>query len=152
MKWGRILLAAVAVPIADLLVIALVVTGYAFKLAFQAQGAPDQVRITQFAEQFGRSSWFVIAALLTVPAATWAAAHSAHRAARRHGTVVGVIAGIATSFPGLTLSLQTLGEFALMVAAGWLGGLSAGRVGSGDPTGTDTHAGGFRKLTDSRKR
>ena len=140
MKWGRILLAAVAVPVADLLVITLVVTGYAFKLAFQAQGAPDQVRITQFAEQFGRSSWFVIAAFLTVPAATWVA-HSAHRAARRHGTVVGVIAGIATSFPGLTLSLQTLGEFALMVAAGWLGGLLAGRVGSGNPSRTDTHMG-----------
>ena len=140
MKWGRLLLAAVAVPVADLLVITLVVTGYAFKLAFQARGAPDQVRITQFAEQFGRSSWFVIAALLTVPAAMWVA-HSAHRAARRHGTVVGVIAGIATSFPGLNLGLQTLGEFALMVAAGWLGGLLAGRVGSGNPSRTDTHVG-----------
>jgi hypothetical protein len=140
MKWGRILLAAVAVPVADLLVIILVVTAYAFKLAFQAQGAPDQLRITQFAEQFGRSSWFVIAALLTIPAATWVA-HSAHRAARCHGAVVGVIAGIAISLPGLTLSVQTLGEFALMVAAGWLGGLLAGRVGSRRPSRNNTHVG-----------
>jgi hypothetical protein len=140
MKWGRILLAAVAVPVADLLVITLVVTAYAFKLAFQARGAPDQVRITQFAEQFGRSSWFVIAAILTLLAAAWVA-HSGHRAARRHGAVVGVIAGITTSFPGLTLSLQTLGEFALTVAAGVLGGLLAGRVGNGSPPGRNAHRG-----------
>jgi hypothetical protein len=140
MKWRRILLAAVAVPVADLLVITLVVTGYAFKLAFRAQGAPDQVRITQFAEQFGRSSWFVIAALLTLPAAMWAA-RGAPRAARRHGTTVGVIAGIATSFPGLRLSLQTVGELALMVAAGWLGGWLAGRAGSGKASTTNTHVG-----------
>jgi hypothetical protein len=131
MKWGRILLAAAAVPIADLLVITLVVTGYAFKLAFQAQGAPDQVRITQFAEQFGRSSWFLIAAILTVPAAAWAAC-SAHRAKRRHGTAVGVIAGVVTLLPGFTLNLRALGEFALVGAAGLLGGLLADRVSHGN--------------------
>lgn len=130
MKWGRLLLTAMAVPIADLLVITLVVMGYASKRAFQAQGAPDQARITQFAEHFGRSSWFVIAVLLTVPGAMWAA-HGAPLTARRHGALVGVIAGIAVSLAGLTLSVRTLGEFALMVAAGWLGGLLAGRVGSG---------------------
>jgi hypothetical protein len=130
----------VAVPVADLLVITLVVTAYAFKLAFQARGAPDQVRITQFAEQFGRSSWFVIAAILTLLAAAWVA-RSGHRAARRHGAAVGVIAGITTSFPGLTFSLQTLGEFALTVAAGVLGGLLAGRVGKGSPSRRNAHRG-----------
>ncbi|OGV61544.1 MAG: hypothetical protein A3K18_06985 [Lentisphaerae bacterium RIFOXYA12_64_32] len=55
-RWWRILFAALAVPIADLLVITLVVTVYAFKLAFKAQGAPDQARITQFAAQFATSS------------------------------------------------------------------------------------------------
>ena len=140
MKWGRILLAAVVVPVADLLVITLVVTAYAFKLAFQARGAPDQVRITQFAEQFGRSSWFVIAAVLTLLAAAWVA-HRAHRATRRHGAVVGVIAGITTSFPGFTFSLQTLGEFALTVAAGVLGGLLAARVGEGSPSWRDARGG-----------
>jgi hypothetical protein len=133
MKWGRILLAAVAVPVADLLVITLVVTTYAFKLAIQAQGAPDQVRISQFAEQFGRSSWLVIAVLLTLAAAMWVG-RSERRAAGRHGVVVGVLAGIATSFPGLSLSLQTLGEFGLTVAAGALGGLLARRFGSGGPS------------------
>jgi CDP-diglyceride synthetase len=130
MKWRRILLAAVAVPVANLLVTTLVVTAYAVKLAFQVQGAPDQARITRFAEQFGRSSWFVIAVILTVPAAMWAA-HRAQRAVRRHGIVVGAIAGVATAIPGFHLGVRTLGEFVLMVGAGWLGGLLAGSVGSG---------------------
>lgn len=121
MGWGRILVAAVAVPIADLVVITLVVTAYAFGLAFRARGAPDQARITQFAEQFGRSSWFVIGAVLTVLAAAWASRRANH-APRLQGTVVGAIAGILLALAGLTFSLQTLGEYAVTVAAGLLGG------------------------------
>ena len=56
MKWGRILVAGIGTQAAVLLVITLVVTGYAFKLAFEVQGAPDQTRIGQFAEYLGRSS------------------------------------------------------------------------------------------------
>jgi hypothetical protein len=133
MKWGRILVAAVAIPVADFLAITLVVTAYAFGLAFRARGAPDQVRITQFAEQFGRSSWFVIAAVLTLFAAAWVVCRTNH-APRRHGAVVGVIAGIITSLPGLTFNLQTLGKFAVTVTAGVLGGWLAERIGEGRPS------------------
>ena len=140
MKWGRILLAAVAVPVADLLAITLVVTAYASNLAFKARGAPDQARITQFAEWFGRSSWFVIAVILTFLAAAWVV-RKANHAPRRHGAVVGVIAGIITSFPGLTFSLQTLGEFAVTVAAGVLGGWFAGKIGKGRPSKRGAHGG-----------
>ena len=138
MKWRRIALAAIAVPVADMLVITLVVTVYALKLAFQAQGAPDQVRITQFAERFGRSSWFVIAAILTVPAAAWAAC-GALRARRLHGIAVGVIAGVAMFFPGFTLNFRALAEFALMGAAGLLGGLLADRVSRGKQSRKNHH-------------
>ena len=126
-RWWRILFAALAVPIADLLVITLVVTVYAFKLAFKAQGAPDQARITQFAAQFGRSSWPLIAAVLTILAAVWVARQARH-AERRHGAAVGIIAGIITTVPGLTLNMQTLGDFGLIVAAGLLGGLLVARL------------------------
>jgi len=59
MKWGRILLAGIGVPLAGLLLVTLMTTGYAFKLAFEAQGAPDQTRIGPFAEHLGRSYWWV---------------------------------------------------------------------------------------------
>lgn len=141
MRWGRIILAAAAVPVADLTAITVVVTAYAFRLAFQARGAPDQVRITQFAAEFGRSSWFVLAVILTLLAAAWVA-RRAPRMEKRHGLAVGVIAGISTSLPGFGFSMRNLGEFALTVAAGAVGGWLAGRVGrtgtrpSGDLDGT----------------
>ena len=84
MKWGRILVAGIGTCVAVFLVITLVVTGYAFKLAFEVRGAPGQTRIAQFAEHLGRSSWWVLQILLTVPAAAWAVrklqrSHQLHR-------------------------------------------------------------------------
>jgi hypothetical protein len=38
MKWARILVAGIGTSVAVLLVITLVVTGYAFKLAFEVRG------------------------------------------------------------------------------------------------------------------
>jgi hypothetical protein len=44
----RICLTAFLIVLASLIVVTLAVTGYAFFLAFQARGAPDQVRIRLF--------------------------------------------------------------------------------------------------------
>ena len=72
MKWSRILVAGIGTSVAVFLVITLAATGYAFKLAFEVRGAPDQARIGQFAAYLGRSYWWVLQILLTVPAAVWA--------------------------------------------------------------------------------
>ena len=74
MRWGRILVAGIGTCVAVFLVITLVVTGYAFKRAFEVRGAPDQARIGQLAGHLGRSFWWVLQILLTVPAAAWAVA------------------------------------------------------------------------------
>ena len=78
MKWGRILVAGIGTFLAVLLVITLVVTGYAFKLAFEVRGAPNQALIAQFAEHLGRSSWWALQILLTVPGAAWTARKAQH--------------------------------------------------------------------------
>ena len=124
MRWGRILVAGIGTQAAVLLVITLVVTGYAFKLAFEVQGAPDQTRIGQFAEHLGRSSWWVLQILLTVPAAAWAVrkVQSSHQL---HGVLIGLVV-VATGFVmGFTMSLRTIAESALTVGAGWLGAAMA---------------------------
>ena len=72
MKWSRIIVAGIGTSVAVFLVITLAATGYAFKLAFEVRGAPDQARIGQFAAHLGRSYWWVLQILLTVPAAVWA--------------------------------------------------------------------------------
>jgi hypothetical protein len=124
MKWGRILVAGIGTPAAVFLVITLVVTGYAFKLAFEVQGAPDQARIGQFAEHLGRSFWWVFQILLTVPAAAWAVrkVQSFHQL---HGVIIGLVVALTGFVMGFTMSFRTIVEFALTVGAGWLGGAMA---------------------------
>ena len=121
MKWGRILLAGIGTSVAVLLVITLVVTGYAFKLAFELRGAPDQTRIGQFAEYLGRSFWWVLQILLTVPAAAWAVrkVQSSHQL---HGVLIGLVVAATGFVMGFTMSLRTIAAFGLTVGAGWLGG------------------------------
>jgi hypothetical protein len=124
MKWGRILVAGIGTQAAVLLVITLVVTGYAFKLAFEVQGAPDQTRIGQFAGDLGRSFSWVLQILLTVPAAAWAVrkVQSSHQL---HGVLIGLVVAVAGFVMGFTISFRTIAELALTVGAGWLGGVMA---------------------------
>jgi len=124
MKWGRIVVAGIGTSVAVLLIITLVVTGYAFKLAFEVQGAPDQTRIGQFAEYLGRWSGWVLRILLTVPAAAWAVrkVQSSHQL---HGVLIGLVVAATGFVMGFTMSVRTIAEFALTVGAGWLGGAVA---------------------------
>ena len=124
MKWGRILVAGIGTYEAVLLVITLVVTGYAFKLAFEVQGAPDQTRIGQFAEYLSRSSWWVLQILLTVPAAAWAV-RKVQSSPQLHGVLIGLVVAVTGFVMGFTMSFRTIAEFALTVGAGWLGGAMA---------------------------
>jgi len=125
-KWGRILVAGIGTCVAVFLVITLVVTGYAFRLAFEVRGAPDQTRIGQFAEHLGRSCWWVLQILLTVPAAAWAV-RRVQRSHQLHGALIGLVAAATGLVMGFTLSLRTMAAFALTVGAGWLGGAMAAR-------------------------
>lgn len=124
MKWGRILVAGIGTYAAVLLVITLVVTGYAFKLAFEVQGAPDQTRISQFAEHLSRSSWSVLQILLTVPAAAWAV-QKVQRSHQLAGVLIGLVVAVTGLAMAFTMSIRTIAEFALTVGAGWLGGAMA---------------------------
>jgi hypothetical protein len=109
---------------AVLLVITLVVTGYAFTLAFEVRGAPDQARIAQFAAHLGRSSWWVLQILLTVPAAIWAV-RRIQLSHHLHGVLIGLVVAAIGSLMARTISVRTIATFALTVGAGWLGGAIA---------------------------
>jgi len=126
MKWGRIVVAGIGTSLAVFLAITLAATGYAFKLAFEVRGAPDQARIGQFAAHLGRSYWWVLQILLTVPAAVWAV-QKVQRSHQFHGVLVGLVAAAAGLAIGFTVSVRTMAAFALTVGAGWLGGAMAAR-------------------------
>jgi hypothetical protein len=124
MKWGRILLAGIGVPVAGFLLVTLVATGYAFKLAFEVQGAPDQARIGQFAGHLGRSYWWVLQILLTVPAAAWAV-RKVQDSHQLHGLLIGLVVAATALAMSFTMSVRTIAEFALTMGAGWLGAAMA---------------------------
>jgi hypothetical protein len=124
MKWGRILVAGIGTCVAVFLVITLVATGYAFALAFEVRGAPDQARIGRFAEHLGRSYWWVVQILLTVPAAAWAV-RKVQNSHQLHGVLIGLVAAATGFAMAFTLNVRTMAEFALTVGAGWLGGAIA---------------------------
>jgi len=127
MKWGRILLAGIGVPLAAFLLVTLAATGYAFKLAFAVRGAPDQALIGQFAAHMGRSYWWILQSLLTMAAAFWAA-RTVQESHVLHGVSVGVVVAGSGLVVAGTLNVRTIAVCALTVGAGWLGGvLAAGR-------------------------
>ena len=128
MKWGRIVLAGIAVPVTALLLVTLVTTGYAFTLAFAAHGAPDQARIGQFAAYLGRSYWGILQILLTVPAAAWAI-RKVQTSHQLHGVLIGLVVAATGFMMSVTISVRTIAVFVLTVGAGWLGGVMAARRG-----------------------
>jgi hypothetical protein len=119
MKYLRVLLAGVAVPLTGMLLVTAVATAYAFKLAFAVHGEPDQARIVQFARDIGHSWWTVSQIVLTVPLAIWA-----RRGVRDRwqGALVGVVVAAIEFAMSARLNAQTLIAVALIIAAGWIGG------------------------------
>jgi hypothetical protein len=129
-RWGKVVLAAVAVIFLRIVVVFLVVTIYASYLGFQARGAPDQGMIAAFASSV--SVWLTPLAtvLLTFLAARWAA-----RAVKNGKPINGLVAGVlvvvigwalaAFVFSGFNFSMIAVVESLLVLVAGWLGGRAA---------------------------
>ncbi len=128
--WGRVLLASIVASGLSFWVTALVIFIYAFSLAFQVRGAPDQARINYFAELMGRWGAPIIAFLLTVMLATWVA-RKAKAAASLHSLLIGLLVASIGLMLSLAFSLTSgkpfgvseLVAFILAVGAGWLGGV-----------------------------
>jgi hypothetical protein len=126
---GRSILVAVAIVALSLLIVTLVVTGYAFVLAFQARGAPDQERIGQFGEWIG--SWLTPAlqVLLTYLGALWVRRRTP-AASGSSGLVLGAAVAILAVASQLVFgwSFKTVDFFYLgiVLLAGWLGGRPKG--------------------------
>ena len=53
-RWFRIIGIAIAIVAISFLIVVAITTGYAFKLAFEVRGKPDQVAISNFSASLGR--------------------------------------------------------------------------------------------------
>jgi hypothetical protein len=125
LRWLRVLGAALAVIALSFLLLAVIITVYAFVLAFQARGAPDQTAINLFAARVSPKSMPWLEMLLTLLVAV-KIARQTEEASIIHGLFVGILAGLlsvaVTLAFGGRLGLHNLLFFLIVVGLGWLGG------------------------------
>jgi hypothetical protein len=124
-RWLRVLSAALAVIALSFIILAVIVVVYAFVLAFQARGAPDQSAINHFAARVSPKLMPWLEAFLTFFAAL-IVARRAEKGRATHGLYIGILAGLLSltvplAFAG-RLGLRNLVLFLIIVALGWLGG------------------------------
>ena len=124
-RWLRVLGAAVAVIAVSFLILIVIVTVYAFILAFQARGAPDQNAINHFAAGVSPKLMPWLEMLLTLVVAL-IVARRAEKASIIHGLFIGILVGLlslaVTLAFGGRLGLRNLAFFLIVVGMGWLGG------------------------------
>jgi hypothetical protein len=129
-RWSRIALAGVLAPVLSLVLVTLIVTVYAAYLAIQARGQPDMTLINRFAAQIAPWAASALTIVLTALGAFWVARSAP---AQLHGTLIGVVAALLSLLPSLIssrgLTPIALLAAALIVGAGWIGGLIASRSG-----------------------
>jgi hypothetical protein len=124
-RWCRVLGAAFAVVALSFLLLMVIVTAYAFVLAFQARGAPDQIAINHFAASVSRGLMPWLEMVLTLLLA-FRVARRTEGARLISGLIVGILAGLlslaVTLAFGGRLGLHNTLFLLIVVALGWLGG------------------------------
>jgi hypothetical protein len=124
-RWRRVLGAGFAVIALSFLIPIVIITVYAFVLALQARGAPDQTAINHFAASVTPKLLPWLEMVLTLLLA-FRVARRTEGASIISGLIVGILAGLLS----LAVTLAFEGRLALhnslflliVVALGWLGG------------------------------
>ena len=107
------------------LILTVIVAVYAFVLAFQTRGAPDQAAISHFAARVSPKLMPWLEGALTFLAAV-IVARRAEKARATQGLFIGILAGLLSlavplAFAG-RLGLRNLVLFLIIVVLGWVGG------------------------------
>ena len=107
------------------LILTVIVAVYAFVLAFQARGAPDQSAIRHFAARVSPKLMPWLEGSLTFLAAVMVA-RRAEQARATHGLFIGLLAGLLSlavplAFAG-RLGLRNWVLVLILVGLGWVGG------------------------------
>ncbi len=124
-RWLRVLSAALAVIALSFLLLTVIVAVYAFVMAFQARGAPNQSAISNFGATVSPKLMPWLEMFLTFFAAL-VVARRAEKAPATHGLFVGILAGLLSlavplAFAG-RLGSRNLVLFLIVVGLGWVGG------------------------------
>lgn len=122
--WPRVLTAALAVVGVSFLALMILIAGYAFVLAFEVGGAPDQVAINHFAARISPRLLPWLEMLLTF-VVSLIVARRAEAGSMVQGICIGAFAGLlslaVTLAFGGRLGLHSLAFLAALVGLAWLG-------------------------------
>ena len=125
LPFGRIIIAAVCVKVFSILFVTLVVTIYAFYLAFKAMGAPDQELISQFAAKIGDKLTPFLEVLFTFLGGLWVKKRT-YLGKIPPGLILGfLVVFISIIFQFVfkdPFSLMDVVWYILFILAGWLSG------------------------------
>ena len=130
-RWCRVLGAAFSVIALSFLIPIVIITVYAFVLAFQARGAPDQTSINHFAASVSPKlmPWLEMVWTLLL---AFRVARRTEGASMISGLIVGILAGLlslaVTLAFGGRLGLHNSLFLLIVVALGWLGGFIGQRT------------------------
>ena len=124
-RWLRVLGAALGVVALSFLILTVITAVYAFILAFQTRGAPDQTAISHFAARVNPKLMPWLEGFLTFLGAVWVTRRT-REATAINGLFIGILAGLL-SFAVILAFGGRLGFRALLfslavVGLGWLGG------------------------------
>jgi hypothetical protein len=126
LRWLRILGAALAVVAFSFVALMIVTAGYAFVLACQARGAPDQSAINRFAAQISPRLMPWLECLLAL-VLSFTVGRKTHECSTIQGLLIGILAGmlglaVALFFRGHLSSSTIVFSFGV-AGAGCIGGL-----------------------------
>jgi hypothetical protein len=130
--WLSIVLTGLLAFVVSMIVVAGTIAGYAFVIAFKAQGAPDPAKIEAFATRVVPFLGPAALALLVLLAAWWVV-RRAKSTQLWHGVLVGVVAALPTL---MFIRRPDLGDAVGLVLPplSGLAGAFLGRVREGQPT------------------
>lgn len=125
-RWFRIIVSAFIVIALSLLVVTLITTGYAFVLAFEARGRPDQAAVSHFAARISQWSTPLLEMFLTF-FVTILATRKMTRNIYIHGVFIGILIGLLNVAVklgyGSQLNYRSFIFFLILIGIGWLGGI-----------------------------
>jgi hypothetical protein len=131
-RWGRIVVAALLAIVLTYVAVFVVVSGYGFKLGFEARGTPDQEQIRAFAQRIGPRLGTPLLALFTLVGAWWAT-RRAGATALAQGLAVGLLVVIVGLVMTRQVSLVGIASNLLILVAGAAGGWLGSRGGAAGP-------------------
>jgi hypothetical protein len=124
-RWLRTIGIALAIVVISFLIITVITTGYAFKLAFEVRGKPDQIAISQFSASLGQWLMPLLEIVLTFFGALLISKQS-----EKSILLNGLILGIIVALLSVTMEIGFGGQFdyiyficlLMTIGSGFLGG------------------------------